>query len=227
MARAVFLALLAINLVFLGYQLVSANDRSRPPAKDNFDVPLLSIVSDDGMPAPSDETEASQLLSGGNDGVRCLSLGPFPDDAAFEAAGLKLSELGLTGNKRLAQGQVWVGYWIFLSPTRTRPEAVAKVEALRESGVADIYIEPAGDKENAVSLGVFAERNRAQRRYRQIRDLGFEPQIARRTRQGTVYWLDFIPDENVRIDPADFQTSKGRIVRLAARVCQSPAVQLE
>lgn len=226
--RAVFLALLAANLVFLGWQLVSANDRA-PLADlgDELDVPLLSIVgSEKSISATGEQVLSGNSVAGGT-GVRCLSLGPFADDASFDAAELKLGALGLSGNKRLAQGQIWVGYWIFLSPEKTRAEAISKVEALRERGVGDIYIEPAGERENAVSLGVFSERNRAQRRYREIRDMGFEPQIARRTREGTVYWLDFIPDANVRVDPADFQTASGRIIRLASRVCQTASVQIQ
>ncbi|NNF66797.1 MAG: hypothetical protein HKM98_04740 [Gammaproteobacteria bacterium] len=228
MARAVFLALLAANLVFLGWQLVSADDRERRTgSSDAFDVPMLNIV--DARESGSDDAErvAAVTLPQGADAVNCLSLGPFPYEDDFEAASLKLKALGLSGNKRLAEGQIWVGYWIFLSPADSRAEAVGKVEALREHGIRDIYIEPAGERENAVSLGVFKERNRAQRRYRQIRDLGFEPQIARRTRQGTVYWLDFVPDDSTPIDPADFQSSSGRIVRLASRVCQSGRDQIE
>ena len=221
MARAVFLGLLAANLVFLGWQLVSADDRARRTGTtEAFDVPMLNIVdSDESHSGPAD-VDAGPVAAADGGAARCLSLGPFPYEEDFDAASLKLEALGMSGKKRLAEGQIWVGYWIFLSPEATREQAVAKVEALRTRGVADIYIEPAGERENAISLGVFKERNRAQRRYREIRDLGFEPQIARRTRQGTVYWLDFVPDASVSIDPADFQASSGRIVRLASRVCQ-------
>ncbi len=228
MARAVFLALLAANLVFLGWQLVSANDRAaRSDWTDDFDVPLLSLASEDAQQFAEEETSDAQIVAADGSVTRCLSLGPFADDETFEAARSKLAGLGLSGTRRHAEGQIWVGYWIFLSPERTREEALEKVKLLRERGVGDIYAEPSGERENAVSLGVFKDRNRAQRRYREIRDLGFEPQIARRTRQGTVYWLDFVPAADVRIDPADFQISSGRIVRLASRVCQSGGVQIE
>ncbi|NNF51034.1 MAG: hypothetical protein HKN59_01225 [Gammaproteobacteria bacterium] len=221
MARAVFLALLAANLVFLGWQLVSADDRERRSgATEAFDVPLLSIVDSDESRSGIVDLEAGAEPGADTGPANCLSLGPFPYEEDFEAANTKLATLGMTGKKRLAEGQIWVGYWIFLSPADSRAEAVKKVESLRARGVGDLYIEPAGERENAISLGVFKERSRAQRRYREIRDLGFEPQIARRTRQGTVFWLDFVPDDLAQIDPADFQASSGRILRLASRVCQ-------
>lgn len=225
MARAIFLGLLAANLVFFGWQLVAADDRRVPTGTTpEFDVPQLSLVDQDGL-ISIEPTSASAAADGA--GIRCLSLGPFVDDTALEAAQLKLSALGLSGSKRRAQGQVWVGYWIFLAPEESRQKAISKVEALRARGVGDLYIEPAGERENAISLGVFSERARAQRRFREIRELGFEPQIARRTRQGSVYWLDFVPENNVRIDPADFQVASGRIVRLASRVCQAPTDRIE
>ena len=219
MARAVFLGLLALNLVLAGWYLaVDKRGQSGPGAVEKFQAPGLSLVDESSASIPRADLPGEDQNSAGS--RRCLSLGPFTDDAEFEAAKLSLDALGLEGTKRRAQGQIWVGYWIFLPPPEKPEDAAGMVEALRERGVTDIYVEPAGERENAVSLGVFSERQRAQRRFREIRDLGFDPQIARRNRQGTVYWLDFIPDEEVRVDPGDFQVTPGRIVRLATRVCQ-------
>lgn len=219
--RTVFLALLAANLVFLGLQMVTADDGpDRRAEAENPDVPLLSLVDESGLEGDS----SAQVPAGAEDNQllkprRCLSLGPFAEERELAAAREKLQSQGFESEVRHAPGQIWVGYWIFLPATDTRAEAIKKVEALRERGVKDIYIEPAGDRENAVSLGVFSERDRAQRRFREIRELGFQPQIARRTREGTVFWLDFEPDEDFRIDPSGFQVAAGRIVRLASRAC--------
>ncbi len=235
MARALFLGLLAFNLVLLGWHLtVDTRGQNLRASSVEPRAPLLSLVDEDARDAtlPPDTDDSGDESTDGETALngaarRCLSLGPFTDDAEFEAALLRLSAMGLVGAQRRAQGQIWVGYWIYLPSTGNREQAVALVEALRTKGVSDIYIEPAGERENAVSLGVFSERVRAQRRYREIRDLGFEPQIARRNRQGTVYWLDFVPDEKLRIDPGEFQVAPGRIIRLASRVCQQPDVQIE
>jgi len=228
MARAVFLGLLAVNLVVFGWHLaVDQRSQARAGAAEEPRAPLLSLVDENApkVPRRSELPDDAGLINeapaeDNAAGRRCLSLGPFTDDAELAAAQLRLGAMGLAGEKRLAEGQIWVGYWIYLPPTDDRSDAVAMVEALRKRGVTDIYIEPAGERENAVSLGVFSERPRAQRRFREVRDLGFDPQIARRNRQGTVYWLDFVPDETVRIDPGDFQVAPGRIVRLASRICQ-------
>ncbi len=231
MARALFLALLAANLVFYGWRLASNDSReARASDMDEMQVPVLSLAGADSQAAvgPGESAAASVDVSAdAAASVRCLSLGPFSDNEEVAAAELRLGALGLEGKRRRAEGQIWVGYWIFLPPTATRSEAETLMQALKNRGVGDVYVEPAGERENAVSLGVFSERGRAQRRFREIRELGFEPQIARRTRQGTVYWLDFVPGESTRIDPADFQVTSGRIVRLASRVCPQPDVPLE
>lgn len=221
MYRNIFLALLAANLVFLGLQMVTAQDGpARSDAADDTGVPLLSLVNEsETEPEPPAQTAPEPGTDSAQGPRRCLSLGPFAEERELAAAREQLKSLGLDSEVRHAPGQIWVGYWIFLPATATRTEAIEKVEALRERGVKDIYIEPAGERENAVSLGVFSERNRAQRRFREIRELGFQPQIARRTRDGTVFWLDFEPSEDSRIDPSGFQVAAGRIVRLASRAC--------
>lgn len=221
MYRNLFLILLAANLVFLGLQMVTAEDKSvRPLTSEDAEVPSLALVDESsaGREVPAPVTTAIEVNASAAP-RRCLSLGPFSDERELAEARARLQAQELEGEVRHAAGRIWVGYWIFLPATETREEAIGRVEALRERGVRDIYIEPAGERENAVSLGVFSERNRAQRRYREIRELGFQPQIARRTREGTVFWLDFEVAEDLRIDPADFQVAAGRIVRLASRTC--------
>ncbi len=219
MYRNLFLILLAANLVFLGLQLVTAGDNPAQLAVvGGSEVPSLALVDESESTVPQ---EVAVAIENNQSTVprRCLSLGPFSDERELAEARARLQAQGLDGEVRHAPGRIWVGYWIFLPATETREEAVGRVEALRERGVRDLYIEPAGERENAVSLGVFSERDRAQRRYREIRELGFQPQIARRTREGTVFWLDFESAEDLRIDPAGFQVAAGRIVRLASRTC--------
>lgn len=220
MYRNLFLILLAANLVFLGLQFVTAeNNPEKPLVSDASDVPSLALV-DESAGARKAAPQVAAVRDDPSTGPRrCLSLGPFSDERELAAARSRLQDQGLEGEVRHAPGRIWVGYWIFLPATETRDEAIGKVEALRERGVRDIYIEPAGERENAVSLGVFRERDRAQRRFREIRELGFQPQIARRTREGTVFWLDFAVAGDMRIDPAGYPVAAGRIVRLASRTC--------
>ena len=79
--------------------------------------------------------------------------------------------------------------------------------ALMDSGVSDVYLMPGSEPANVLSLGVFSDYQRAQRRAEEIRILGLEPRIDDRKRAGSVYWVDVdLPDPGQAIDTSIFQT---------------------
>jgi hypothetical protein len=91
---------------------------------------------------------------------------------------------------------------------------------LKRRGISDAYIMPSADQTNDISLGVFSEPARAQRRAEEIRALGFTPTIADRTRRGPAYWIDInLKSTDGVINPADLQSESGRIVRLEVLAC--------
>jgi hypothetical protein len=76
-----------------------------------------------------------------------------------------------------------------------------------------------------VSLGLFSDYQRAQRRAAQIRELGFEPTLTDRKRAEPVYWIDVdILQPGQSIDTSIFQTEQGRIMRLELRACPQAAI---
>jgi hypothetical protein len=79
---------------------------------------------------------------------------------------------------------------------------------------------PSTDSSNVLSLGVFSDYQRAQRRADEIRALGLEPRIDDRKRAGSVYWIDAdLPEPGRGIDTAMFQTDPRKITRLELRPC--------
>jgi hypothetical protein len=117
-----------------------------------------------------------------------------------------------------------MGHWVYLSPFPTRAEAEGAVEKLRAQGVQDLYIEAGGDDENAVSLGLYSDRQRAEALAGTIRSMGYAPQIGDRYRVASVYWVDVVLPPNARIAPAEFQARPGRIVREEERECPEGTV---
>jgi hypothetical protein len=147
---------------------------------------------------------------------RCARVGPFEElpEAAELAAVLR--GRGLDPRQRLLESDVWVGYAVMLEPAPTRSEALRRAGALRDAGLQDIYVEPGGDLRNAISLGLFSDAARAQRRLAEIADLGFDPVIRDRTRTAEVYWVDFEVPPGMRVDLSRFE-APGR--RLAPGAC--------
>ena len=154
---------------------------------------------------------------------RCVSLGPFLNLREATEATARLNEVGLNPNQRLAESQVWFGHWVHLPSLPSRAAAVEIVEGLRAQGVSDIYIEPSGPFANSISLGVFSDSAHAETRAGQIRKMGVSPQIRDRYRDSSVYWVDFELRSDQVIDPADYQASPSRVLRLEGRECPEPA----
>ena len=122
--------------------------------------------------------------------VVCASYGPFLSADAAAQALTRLQTAGLTAAKRELPGKAKRGYWVYLPPFRSRQEADAAAGLLRQKGVKDIYVVPDEANRNAVSLGVFNQREGAVQREKDIKKLGFRAQMAERFRDEPRYWLD-------------------------------------
>lgn len=154
----------------------------------------------------------------------CTSVGPFADLAAATQAQAALRGAGFEPQQRIEQGELWFGYWVSVKNIETREAADAAIQTLESNGITDMYLMPGGDAGYTLSLGVFTEYERAQRRAQQVRAVGLEPQIEDRKRAGSFYWLDVeLPEPGQVIDTAIFWSDPGKIMRLEMRECPSGA----
>lgn len=246
--RAVALLLILANLGFLGWsQLVdtrspradlaakvgassaprlvlsteakgnAAAGRNAAPALD----PALDVGAQDGVLTPLPEATASSNPVAAVPGeLRCVSVGAFRDLAEAVQASAALQAAGYSSRQRVDQGDVWLGYWVSVQNLASREAAEKALADLSQQGISDAYILPGSDPANTLSLGVFNDATRAQRRVEEIRALGFDAQLADRKRAGSVYWLDVeLPAPGALFDAAILQTQPGKIVRLEFRSC--------
>jgi hypothetical protein len=134
-----------------------------------------------------------------------------------------LRAIGFSPKQRFeASGEVWVGHWVS-QKLETQRRAEAALKMLKDSGVTDIFLVP-GSAPPTLSLGVFSDYQRAQKRVEQIRAFGFDPTLSDRKRADSVYWVDVdILQPGQSIDTSIFQSEQGRIMRLELRGC--PQVQ--
>lgn len=208
-------------------------ESAEPVAADSSPPPTDSepgVVPEAGDDASAQAEVASEAASSGEAQPlaadtaalpaleRCVSVGPFRElSQAAEAAAI-LRERGYLPSQRAGEGDIWVGYWVYLEGIPTVADANGIVTTLRENGITDSYVIPNSDSGNLVSLGVFTEIARAGGRRESARALGFEPVIVDRTRPGTVYWVDVNLQDQESLD-FDLLQSPGRIVRLEQRAC--------
>jgi hypothetical protein len=174
--------------------------------------------------AAAEDTPSSVAVDAPASGERCVSIGPFRELAQAAGAAASLREAGHEPTQRVADGEIWIGYWVYIEGIPSEAAANEVLAKVRAQGVADSYVIPNSDSGNLVSLGVFSEISGVTRRRDQVRALGYEPTVIDRTRRATVYWVDVVLAAEQTLDLESLQPP-GRIVRLEQRNCAAAASQ--
>ncbi|MCH6572429.1 MAG: SPOR domain-containing protein [Proteobacteria bacterium] len=191
--RNFLLVLLLINLGILAWYHWLREPYTNAPVAPSYEgLPSLELAG--GQPVEQPGPQVFSMKTGEellNAGVsECRSIGPFSKADDAEEAARTLQGLDFSVRRRSEPGQLFVGYWVNIAAAEDRAAAEVITDALRADGVTDFYIVPSGDDQNAISLGVFSELGRAQRRLQQLSDRGFGAQVNQRYRDGEVSWLD-------------------------------------
>ena len=183
--RNAFLALVLLNLGFLAWHSWFAT-RPKPTRSSTLIGPRLALAADTG----TRETAAAPDLALRAAARTCVSIGPFPNRVVVAEMTGRLDAAGFDSAQRIAEGDVWLGYWVYIDAIPTQAEAAAIVERLTANGIGEAYVIADGNRGSLVSLGVFSVQARARQRLIEARNLGYEPVVVDRSQPGDVYWLD-------------------------------------
>ena len=172
------------------------------------------------------------LLSPGSAGAgagvvdTCLRVGPFASgpDAQQGAATLKTRGLGVSVESESVE--IWLGHWVQVPDLADRAAANSAREDLVAVGLGDAYVVRT-DSGFKISLGVFRDKDRADRVAGMARGAGFTPVTADRTRDGEEYWLLVGPMEGAGLDLAGLEATGDRILRSEVVACPGTAADSE
>ena len=186
--------------------------------------PASSAASGSSPPtaASPQKLAAPATAPGDAAATHCTSVGPFRELAQAATAASMLRGAGYQPTQRVADGEIWIGYWIYIDAIPTEAEANAILAKVRGQGITESYVIPNSDSGNLVSLGVFGEIGNVTRRREQVRSLGYDPKVVDRTRRATVYWVDIVLAGDQTVDLDKLQTP-GKIQRLEQRACEVSA----
>lgn len=196
--RLLFLFLLLVNgFIYLWYGVYQQPVRAASVTM-NSSAPQLVLLSEQEITVEEKSADTDMTLTAGLDvkepqtDKQCYTLGPFMTSESVTSASEKLMLSGRPFEKNVSEKKEQIGYWVFMPPMKTRDEAVDKAEELRLLGDTQFYVvkQPAEYK-NAVSLGVFRSKANAKRRFRQLKNLGYEVKLEGRYRQNPVFWLNY------------------------------------
>ena len=75
---------------------------------------------------------------------------------------------------------------------------------MRSQGIEDVIAVSSGNMANAISLGVFTQRNSLERRLQELQAFGYEPLILTRYSSEKASWLDVSFDEGEGLTQKEF-----------------------
>ena len=186
--RAVVLALVLANLLYFGWA-EWIDVPAPPPASSIAGLPRLTLVSE----LPPDKRialEAAKKLALEKAAQVCVSVGPFNDPAIAAQAAKLLEAKSFSPQQRAVADSAVLRFWVYLEGFTTDAAEMRVLHRLERAGIDDAEAMPADAGGRRVSLGLFTDKIRANRRARMVRTLGFKPAMTERMLPGTVYWLD-------------------------------------
>ena len=155
---------------------------------------------------------------------RCVSIGPFNDLAQAARGAALLRERGFDPKQRAEQGEMWEGYWVSVGDLRTTADETKLMKALDRAGIRDARVMPDEPGGRRISVGLFSERERADKRAQAVKKLGYTADVTERTQPGTVYWVDMDVGANERAVPTEGLLSlEDTSSRISVRVCPTSA----
>lgn len=218
--RVICFALLLVNLLYLGWaELIDVPGPA--PASSIAALPRLTLANE--LP-PDKRATLGRKMALETPPPQCVSVGPFEDPAiAAEAADL-LRTKSFAPQQRVAEAPSIRRFWVYLDGFTSDAAVTKALHKLGRAGIDDAEVMPPEAGSRRVSLGLYTDRDRADRRAKLVRTMGFKPAVTERMLPGTVYWLDVtLPNGSAPVPLKDVSDLEPGTGGSAISVQQCPA----
>ena len=215
--RFAFFALLFANLAYFAWAHWIDAPRPAPVNEAIAHLPRLKMA-DEAPPAERPPPRAGQKTAFGAATV-CLSVGPFGDLASSDHAAALLKARGFDPRPRTEPGPVSGSYWVYVAGLATQADADRALVTLERNGIKDALVMPDSEAGRRLSLGLYSERPRAERRAEAVRQAGLKAEIAERKLAGALYWLDVAPPAGMNTVPLQGLIAQGASSRIGVQPC--------
>jgi hypothetical protein len=167
--------------------VVAAKKAVKPEAAPLKDQAASQASAPPVEPAPLPSPVSKSVKS---TAMACFTLGPFVKAGDASQAAEAISALGVTVKRRQVSQRTPKGYWVYLPPFKSYAAARKQVQTLQKQGLTDLFIMGKGNRQNAVSLGLFKSEGTATERFQQVKDLGLDAVMETQYRITKQAWLD-------------------------------------
>jgi hypothetical protein len=221
--RNAFLALLLINLGYFAW--AGWIDVPKPTAVNAVAerLPRLKLVSElapGATPAEPRRTAYNQF----SDTAPCMSVGPFADILSSAQAAEILKARGFEPRQRAAVGDMLAQYWVSVAGARSDAEVQRVLKTLSDHGIKDAEAMP-DDPNHMISVGLFSDREHAQKRADAVRRLGLVADVSERQLPAAVYWVDLTPEVGRHAVPLQALFAAGVNTKIGVQPCPAPQGQ--
>ncbi len=155
------------------------------------------------LPAVSSNRRTAYAARGAR---TCVSMGPFSADQPIEDLLIWLQGKGGEATSRWTEQETVSRYWVYLPPLETVEQARVVLRRLKDDGLQDYIRVMRGPMRNAISLGLFKQRDSADRRLAELRGKGYAPKLDIRYKKERVRWLDVAFSRKAGFPEATFRT---------------------
>jgi len=219
--RRVFFALVFLNLAYLAWAYWVTPPPTVPVNEAIERLPRLKLVEE----LPASQRPDPNAPKAPDSAQACMSVGPFPDVNNSAQAASLLKERGFDPRQRAAAGEMSDGFWVFVGGMKSEADTDRMLVNLEHNGIKDALVMPATATEGRrVSLGLFSERARAERRADTVKALGIKAEVAERKLPGTLYWVDLAPLPGMNTIPLQDLFAQGVSSKIAVQPCPAATV---
>jgi hypothetical protein len=215
--RTAFFVLFLVNVVYFAWAHWIDVPPPAPVNETIVRLPRLKLAEE--LP-PEQRPQAGAPEKMALTQPACFSVGPFGDlDNSAHAAAL-LKQKGFDPRQRAEEGQMSEGYWVYVGGLSSQSEADHALVTLERNGIKDALVMPeTPDAGRRLSLGVYSERSRAERRAEAVRQTGLKIEVAERKIPGTLYWVDLAPLAGMNSIPIQGLFAEGVSSRISVQPC--------
>jgi SPOR domain len=220
--RHVLFALLSANLAYFGW--AHWVDSPRPVVENAAfaKLPRLRMRNEIVQPvsAPAPGAHKVALNAAAAAGARCVSIGPFGDIGSSARAAAVLKDKGFDPQQRAVAGETSDGFWVYVGGLTSEIQVEHVRQDLVFNGIKDAQaMADSGAPDRRVSVGLFSERDRADKRAKQVRNLGLKAEVAERRLPVSMYWVDVTPPSENSSVPIDDLLAEGVGSKVGVQAC--------
>jgi len=186
--RWVFVGVIALNLLYLGWQLAAAEE-ALPVEQEGITSVAKKFPSTLRLLAErAERVSPPAVVADARPVEGCPAVGPFANDADADRVAKSLAAHHIDSSA-VRIGRVGAPlYWVYLPPLSTRQGAMRKLRELQAKGI-DSFVVTEGADMNAISLGSFASHDSALGVRSRMYASGYEVGIREQTQDIRQVWV--------------------------------------